>query len=512
MMRFAILVSVFSVLTQFSLQAKPTFSAAPTFHRDIAPIVYAHCMVCHRVGESAPFALTNYEEVSKKARTIERAVEDRYMPPWHAGESSPHFLDERRLSDEEIATIVAWVDGGKLEGDPADAPEKPSFPTGWRLGEPDMVLTMDAGYSVPADGPDIYRNFVLPLDLAEDKWIKAVELRASAPTVVHHALYFLDDSGTARKLDGKDGQPGFTGMSFRQSGSLGGYVPGTTPRLLPGDLARPLPKGSDLILSSHFHPSGKPELEQTQVGLYFADAPPTRTLHEVQVPPAFGRKAGIDVPANETLTITDSFTLPVETEAVAISGHAHYICDSMTMVATLPDGTEQVLLDIPEWDLDWQDTYYFGEEYILPSGTLLTTTITYDNTAENPSNPFHPPQRIKWGRDSTDEMGSITLLVVPAEQDDSTQLTRSVRREHAELFAELAKELINSRVADRLPQIVRGLDGDGDGQLHATELPSRMRKALLLRLDADGNETLDAAEIQALQDWLISLREGSVES
>lgn len=479
-----------------------------TYHKDVAPIIYANCTSCHREGESAPFPLSSYAEVSRKARTIGLAVEDRYMPPWHANIEVTKFSDVRRLSDEEIVTIQQWIAAGKPEGSEADAPPMPEFPDGWQLGEPDLIVTMAGAYDVPADGPDIYRNFVLPLDLAEDKWVKAIELRPSARAVVHHSLFFLDDSGTARKLDGKDGKAGFTGMSFRKSGSLGGYVPGVSPRKLPGDLARPLPKGSDLILSTHFHPSGKRETEQTTVGIYFADAPPSRRIQEVQVPPGFGRSAGIDIPAGESdFRIEDTFTLPVDVEAVSVSGHAHYICETMKMTATHPDGTEEILLEILDWDLDWQDTYYFAEPQILPAGTVLKTEISYDNSANNPDNPHHPPQRVKWGRESTDEMGSITLIAVPVDSSDYTSLSRSSKRNQAKIFAELGQELVRTRVLERLPAIIKGLDKNGDGNLQESELPARMRGALLLRLDEDKNKELNPSEIQILKDWLEALKE-----
>lgn len=478
-----------------------------TYHRDIAPIVYQNCTSCHREGESAPFPLSTFEEVSRKAKTIARVIEDRYMPPWHASTAHIPFQDVRRLSDGEIATFTAWVAAGKPVGDPADAPPRPDFPRGWQLGEPDLVVTMAQAYEVPADGPDIYRNFVLPLDLPEDKWVKAVELRPSARSVVHHSLFFLDDSGTARSLDGKDGKPGFGGMGFRKSGSLGGYVPGATPRRLPGDLARPLPKGSDIVLSTHFHPSGKIENEQTTLGLYFADAPPSRKLEEVQVPPGFGRGVGIDIPAGEAnYTIEDTFTLPVDYEAISVGGHAHYICETMKMTATFPDGTEKVLLEIADWDLDWQDTYYFAEAVILPAGTVIKSVITYDNSAANPDNPHTPPKRIKWGRESTDEMGSITLVGVPVAADDFTKLSRATKVERAKILGELGRELIQSRVAERLPAILKSLDKNGDGNLDASELPARMREALLLKLDADGDRSLNPSELQSLKDWLANLK------
>ena len=493
-------------LSLFAVSASANETAV-TFNEHIAPLIHQNCSSCHRKGESAPFQLISFNEVSKKATTISRVIGDSYMPPWHASTEHFKFVDVRKLTSEEITLFTNWVEQGKAEGDPEKAPSLPEFTEGWQLGEPDLVVTMENAFEVPADGPDIYRNFVLPLDLPEDKWVKAIELRPSARAVVHHSLYFLDDSGTARSLDGKDGRPGFNGMGFRKSGSLGGYVPGVSSRMLPGDLARPLPKGSDFVLSTHFHPTGKTEKEQTTVGFFFTDKAPSRNLKEIQVPPGFGRAAGIDIPAGESdYKVEDTFKVPVDIELVSINGHAHYTCSSMKMTALLPDSSEQVLLDIPEWDLDWQDSYFFKDKIILPAGTVLKSDIRYDNSAENPDNPFSPPQRIKWGRESTDEMGSITLSVVPAENSDERRLTIATAVEKAKLFANVAKELQRTRVLDRLPQIVKALDKDGDGNLHSSELPRRMRSILIERLDADKDDSLNPSEIQVLRDWLQTLR------
>ena len=248
-------------------------------------------------------------------------------------------------------------------------------------------------------------------------------------------------------------------------------------------------------------------MEQTTVGIYLADKAPTRQIQEIQIPPGFGRGMGINIPAGEAnYTITDSFTLPVDAEAVSITGHAHYIAENMNMTAKYPDGEERVLLDIPDWDLDWQDNYFFNDKIILPAGTVLTTTITYDNSESNNDNPFSPPKRIKWGRESTDEMGSITLLAVPTEADDITKLTRQTKINQAKIFAQLGRQFSNARVLERFQMVIKFLDKDMDGSLQSSELPERLRSPLLLRLDIDKNKALDASELKTLQDWLESMK------
>ncbi|MCI0749485.1 MAG: hypothetical protein L0Y32_02910, partial [Nevskiales bacterium] len=299
----------------------------------------------------------------------------------------------------------------------------------------------------PADGPDIYRSFVLPLNLPEDKWVRAIEFRPGARTVVHHSLFFYDTTGSARQRDRADPRPGYDrGMGgFSRSassrkdsmpeysspsvsaptGSLGGWAVGAPAVSLPEGLAWYLPKGADLILATHFHPSGKPEQEISTFGLYFADRAPRRQFTSIQLPPAFAALEGLDIPpgAKEYL-IEDSFTLPVDARAFIISAHAHYLGKQMKLSAQLPDGQTQVLLWIRDWDFNWQGAYQFQEFVALPKGTRLAATITYDNSADNPRNPSSPPQRVRWGEGSTDEMGSLTLLVVAENETDLSRLKK----------------------------------------------------------------------------------------
>jgi thiol-disulfide isomerase/thioredoxin len=394
-----------------------------TFSEHVAPIIYSNCTACHRPGEAAPFKLMTYRDVQKRGRTILRVVERRYMPPWQPEPGHGEFQDERRLSDRQIALLRRWVQTGMGEGDPKKLPEMPRFQEGWYLGKPDLVVTMDRAFDVPADGPDLYRNFVLRLNLPEDRWVTAIELRPSVREVVHHALYFSDRDRSARKLDGQDGQAGFAGMAFRGSGLLGGWAVGATPARLPDGLAMPLPRGSDLVVQTHFHPSGKPEKETLTVGLYFAARPPTRTLVNVQLPPAFGLFAGIDIPPGKAdYTVTDSFTLPVDVDLVGVSPHAHYLGKSLRGWAVLPDGKTERLFYIKDWDFNWQGSYLYQRFVRLPRGTVLHAEVIWDNSADNERNPNQPPRRVRWGEGTDDEMGSLRYLVAAADEKDAPAL------------------------------------------------------------------------------------------
>ena len=488
--------------------------AEVTFNGEIAPIVHAKCVSCHRPGQSGPFPLITFEQVRKKSRTIDEVVSERYMPPWKPVNEDVHFANDRRLSKDEISLITGWVKSGCPEGDPLKKPVPPDYPSDWYLGKPDLVVTMKGEYAVPADGPDIYRSFVFPVGLPEDKWVKAVELRPKAKSAVHHALFFIDTDGRARAADGKDGKAGISGMGFlrgeeREGGlgggrGLGGHVPGAVPSKLPGDLAMQLPAGADVVMQTHFHPSGKPEVEQAELAFYFADKAPSKPLISVEVPPVFGRLAGIDIPAGKAdYTVTDSVILPADVEGIKVSGHAHYICKKMKMTATLPGGEKRVLLQIDDWDLDWQDSYTFAEPVKLPKDTRIETVLVYDNSADNPKNPNHPPQRIKWGRESGDEMGSITLTVVPAKAAESEMIVKDLRRQAGRRLA----AAVGAGIKDRQKQLSFDYhDQNADGKLVPGEVPEENRKKVFAEFDKDGNQIIEGPEAAALKTWLEGMR------
>lgn len=507
------------VVAGFSLVATRATAASPTFSAGIAPIIYRNCAVCHRPGEAAPFSLLNYPDVKRRGRQIAEVVASGYMPPWKITESDFAFRNDRRLNPDAIEQIQAWYSAGMPAGDLASAPSAPKFPSGWPLGQPDLVVKMDRPFPIPADGPDIYRNFVIPLDLSESKWVRAIDFRPGARSVLHHSLFFFDTTGTARELDAKDNLPGYSNrMNFARRGGggrfdpsfagdnpegaefggLGGWAIGGNPRELPDGLAMRLPKGADLILSTHFHPSGKPEEEASTVGFYFAKEPPRHRYTGVQLPPLFGALAGIDIPPGaKDYAIEDSFTLPVPVRAFGLGAHAHYLGRTMKMTATFPDGKVKTVAWIKDWDFSWQEQYLFADYIDLPAGTKLEVRITYDNSADNPNNPNIPPNRVKWGEQSTDEMGSMTLLVVPALDNELTRLKIAYRSHVREAFAQRLRSRW-SQPGGRRQSKGGGFDKNGDGKITRDELPER-RRALFDRFDANQNGVLDEPELRELQ-------------
>lgn len=377
----------------------------PTFTKDIAPILFEHCAACHRPNQIGPFALLSHADAKKRAELIARVTTKKMMPPWKpvGGE----FIDDRSLTEQQIATIKKWADAGAPEGDPADLPPQPKFKDGWQLGTPDLVLTMPKPFTIPAEGDDIYQHFVFPLDIEKTKYIKAVEVLPGNRKVAHHAACLLDSSGMARRLAAKNvsynrfGNPGFL-----PSGFTPGFVPGQTARFLQDDFAIAVKKGTDLVLQMHYHPTGKEETDQTTIGVYLSDVKPARNIGLFVV----GTEA-IDIPAGAARhTLTDRFTLPANFQVRDIWAHMHLTGKSVDVAAELPDGATKTLLRIDDWDFNWQDVYRYAKPFTLPKGTVVTATFVFDNSDQNPRNPNSPPKRIRWGERSDDEMAGVLIV------------------------------------------------------------------------------------------------------
>jgi mono/diheme cytochrome c family protein len=396
--------------------SEPTAASAAssvTFNKDIAPIVFRNCAGCHRAGEVAPFPLLSFSDAQRRAKQMQVVTNDRLMPPWKGVEGHGRFVGERRLSSDEIDLISRWVEQGAREGDASDLPAAPSFAEGWKLGEPDIVLTMDQPYEVPADGPDVYRNFVLSLSVPPGKYIKAAEYRPSNRRVVHHAALAVDSTGKARREDEADPLPGSRGSLTLPGqlfpGSMSAWTPGRDPLPLPDGLSMPWKPGADLILQLHLHPSGKPEQEQSRIGFYLTDQPPQRSMVDVVL---IDRK--IDIPPGERAYRTkDEFTIPIGMEAFGVFPHMHMIGKDMKITAHPPAGDPFSLLWINDWDFNWQNFYQYEPPVKLTAGTRIVMEAVHDNSAENFRNPSNPPQRVTWGEQTTNEMSAAILQLVP---------------------------------------------------------------------------------------------------
>jgi hypothetical protein len=291
---------------------------------------------------------------------------------------------------------------------------------------------MPESFTVKAEGRDVYRCFVLPLNLAEDKFVEAVEFRPGNRKIVHHAIFFLDTTGKARELDEADPGLGYArmgGPGFAPTGSLGGWAPGYMPQRLPGGVARRIKKGSDLVVQTHYHPSGKEESDRSTIGIYFAKKDPKKLLMSI---PSLVRD--LDIPAGDASYVTRRETeVPLAGELIGITPHAHLLCKEIKVDATLPGGKPLPLIWIKDWDFNWQGEYQYAKPVSLPAGTKLALEFKYDNSADNPAQPSDPPRRVTWGEQTTDEMAIVffQVLVDPG-MEDLARAFRQGRRRNAD--------------------------------------------------------------------------------
>jgi hypothetical protein len=462
------------------VSAAPASEVPPTFNKDIAPILYANCATCHRPGEVAPFPLLTYQDAAKRASLIAGAVSGRFMPPWKAEPGYGDFAGERRLTDEQIALIRDWAKAGAPEGDPKLKPAPPKFVDGWQGGEPDQVLTVPVKYSLPADGPDQYRCFVLPTGLDHDVYLDGFEFRPGNRLIVHHALVYMDTTGTAkqRAAASPDGSYScFGGPGVPVVGSLGGWAPGVTPQPRDPELSLPIRKGTDLVIQIHYHPSGKPEQDQSSLGLSFS-GPPTKGRTSIML---FDHHLDM-APGDAHYAAKASLVLPRDVQLAGLTPHAHYLCKDMKVTATLPDGSVKPLIWIKDWDFNWQNAYRYKTPIDLPKGTEIRMEYTYDNSENNPHNPSHPPVRIHWGEQTRDEMALVFLMIVLPSRADIPELQRDVRRQYIEQVlsqVETLQDLSDESLSESANQRLRGLfklfDKNGDGKLDDEERAAMLK-------------------------------------
>ncbi len=414
----------------------------PTFARDIAPIVYRNCAVCHRPGEAGPFPLLTYEDVKRHAHQIAAVTTRRYMPPWPPQPGYGEFQDERRLTDAQIRLISDWVRAGAPEGPVSEIPPPPHFTDGWQLGPPDIILQASRPFSVAASGPDIFWNFIFKPEIKSTRYVRAIEIRpggADGARNIHHANLLVDRAGSTRRLEVSPGA-GFPGMDLTidrnpldPDSHFLFWKPGTVPYSEPEGLAWRLDPGNLLVLNTHLQPTGKREQVQPSIGIYFTDKAPTRFPILIQLE----HDGALNIPPSRgDFLVSDDFRMPMDVDVLAVYPHAHYLGKLLEAYATLPDGTRKWLIRIPDWDLNWQAVYRYREPVFLPRGSIVSMRFHYDNSAGNPRNPNSPPKRVQAGDQATDEMGHLWLQVLP--------------RGHADRRRELQEALMRHRL-DKYP-------------------------------------------------------------
>ena len=389
--------------------------SGPTFSNEVVRIFQQHCQSCHHEGDIAPFPLVTYADAKPHAAMIRFMTETRQMPPWKPEEGCGEFLDERRLSDNEIDTIAKWVANGAPEGNRAQLPAPKDFSSGWTLGEPDLVLSSSEPFT-PPHGQDTYRCFTLPTNLTSTRYVSAVDTHPGDRQTVHHVLSFIDTTGASVALDEAEPGPGYTcfgGPGFNLPGTLGGWAPGSRPLELPDDVGFELPANSRIVLQVHYHPHHDEAMpDQTQFGVYFSDKTPSKTMRILPL-----INTSFTIPPNDANYRVDAalpIPVPFPIKIWFIAPHMHLLGRKMKVEMTPKDGAAQCLIDIEDWDFNWQGAYRYAKPIDVPTGARLSLTAHYDNSSGNPRNPNDPPKPVSWGEATTDEM-CIAFLGVTIE-------------------------------------------------------------------------------------------------
>ena len=389
-----------------------------TFNKDVLPVLQNRCQECHRPGEAAPMSFLTYKETRPWAAAIRQAVLSRKMPPWHVDPAHGKFLNERRLSQSEIDTLVTWAQIGAPEGDAKDAPLPRQFATGWTIGTPDVVVDMGTDYKVPATGTIEYTYFAVPTGFKEDKWVEKVEVRPSARAVVHHVVLFARVPGSkafsearpgfgfvppqaapaAHKPD--TGEGSFFGLT--EDGDMemiGVYVPGGDAYVTRSGQARLVKAGSDLIFQVHYTAKGKEFIDRTRAGFVFAKEPPKERVINT-----FVWNPSMHIPPQESNHRVEATVKVFETVKVqSFFPHMHLRGKAMEYRVIYPTGETQILCNVPRYDFNWQMTYHLAQPILLPKGTQILVSAWYDNSPNNPSNP-NPKSDVYWGDQSWEEM------------------------------------------------------------------------------------------------------------
>jgi hypothetical protein len=434
---FGLMAVIASVHTR--AQSSTAAPAAPTYSRDLAPILYRNCTACHRPGEIGPMPLLSYKDVRPWAKSIAARVEAGTMPPWHADPSVGEFDNDRRLSAADKDTIARWAAAGAPEGNPGDLPPQPKYADGWMIGQPDTILSMQEDYPLPASGAIAYQYFEVPTNFAEDRWIQAFEVRPGNRAVVHHVIVYTKPpqaAGSPRAVSARGsaragarpvplfefgpdmeipaGQTGGRPLAPDQrptpgpndrpaprglGASIGAYVPGNSTRVYPEGTAARLVAGSTLVFQMHYTTTGTATTDRTSIGLVFAKTPPPTELHFTAL-----LNGALHIPAGDPDHRVDAeMTMNRDVTLWSMLPHTHVRGKQWRYDVTCPDGRNETILVVPNYDFDWQTDYLFKRPLKLPQGTKLHAAAWYDNSARNKSNP-DPTKDVWWGDQTWEEM------------------------------------------------------------------------------------------------------------
>jgi mono/diheme cytochrome c family protein len=443
-------------LTLGTSEESPSPAREVTYNRDVAPVLYKNCVVCHRPNDIAPMSLMTYNEVRTWARPIRQAVVERKMPPWHADPKMGDFINDPRLTDADIATIDAWVRTGTREGEAKDLPPAPVFLEGWHI-KPDVVLTIPE-FLVSGASRDDYEYIYVPTNFSEDKWVQAAEVLPGDRRVVHHATVSViaadkvakKEQENAKANAGEDkyhyrtgkvlhlrrdapvvddgcSSPDGGGVPGESSGYLnivpGIYLPGHLAETRPAGYALRIPAGSYLQFQVHYsNHSGEDVRDRTSIGMVFARESVKHEIAQYEI----WNNLFLIPPNDDNHRVTSCYTLPKDVTAVAYTAHMHFRGKSMKTEAIYPDGRHEVILNVPNYDFRWQETYFLKHQFLLPKGTRLVTTAYFDNSLNNPQNP-DPSKAIRWGEPSDEEMMGFWLQFADPQPVDAKPAVAQVK-------------------------------------------------------------------------------------
>ena len=416
-----------------------TAGSPTTFNKDVAPILQKQCVVCHMPDGMAPMSLMTYKDARPWAKSIREAVLDRKMPPWHADPRYGEFSNDRRLSKEQIDTIVAWVDGGSLKGGDEDLPAE-VVQEGWRIGKPDFVLTMPQEFTLQAEGPDEYQYFVVPTNFAEDRWVQAAEARPGNRRIVHHIIAFVRPprpKGDGKPQDvARSARPQRKESIFYQDGTLirvkdsvpvhdsgcetpeGGHgifmdgtgrdvmpallcgqAPGRDADVWPAGMAKRIPAGAELLLQIHYSKNGSVEKDRSSIGLTFARQPPEKEIFTEPIQNHYF----LIPPGAENHEVSSCHNFSEDVHILSLMPHMHVRGKDMQVKAMFPTGDPKILLYVPNYSFSWQTTYYYKKPVPIARGTRIEVTAHFDNSKKNITNP-DPAKTVRWGDPTYDEM------------------------------------------------------------------------------------------------------------
>ncbi|HEY3740504.1 MAG TPA: cytochrome c [Bryobacteraceae bacterium] len=368
--------------------AANTGGMIPTYTKDVAPILNRRCVECHRKGEAGPMAFESYKDVRPWAAAIKQATLTRAMPPWMADPAIGHFSNDRRLSDDEMATLAKWAENGAPEGNAADLPPAPQFITGWKIPKPDFVIDDGVDFKIPPSGVIPYQYYKVDPGFKEDKWVTAIEVRPQQRAQVHHILVFIREEGKRITRAGEQ----FSDM-------LIGYAPGVPSIEWPADTAYKIKAGSTFVFQVHYTPNGKEGVDRPVLGLKFRDTAP-----KYQAFSTSAMQPKLDIPPGDpNYEASATFTFPEDVTLLDLTPHMHLRGKAFRYTITYPDGRKEELLNVPHYDFNWQLSYILAKPLKVPAGSKMEAVAWYDNSPNNKYNP-DPTKNVRWGDQTFQEM------------------------------------------------------------------------------------------------------------